>query len=184
MHNPQNSSQNLTASQEMLQQTQRLLAWSAYEESLREVDQKAVHQFELTVTSLRMALWMTVGIYATQFIVVSVSLFIGLNYAIHSGTGDWVGIAISVISFMLLLILLFRSPIHSINRVVVDLARVQIILQGYTRQINQVDATFKQAFLEKKVEIKNLTTYLGQIQQIIDGNVESLLQFLQGMHSL
>src|SRR5689334_17039291 len=42
---------------EALEQTQRLLAWSAYQESLKEVDQKALRQFQLTVTSLRTASW-------------------------------------------------------------------------------------------------------------------------------
>jgi hypothetical protein len=81
-----------------------------------------------------------------------------------------------------LAILLFRNPILTMNRILVDLARIQIILQGYTRQVNQVDATFKQAFLEKKVEIRTVGRSLEQIQKVIDGNIESLLQFMEEMN--
>jgi len=164
---------------ELLQQTQRLLAWSAYQESLKDVDQKALQQFQLTITSLRAALWIRVGIYIMQFIVVSATLFIGLFQVARSPSENFLGLGISLVSFVLLAVLLFRNPIKAMNRILVDFARVQIILQGYARQINQVDITFKQAFLEKKVDIKTVVKSLAQVQKVMDGNVESLLQFLE-----
>lgn len=168
-------------SNEALEQTQRLLTWSAYQESLREVDQQALQQFRLTVSSLRTALWIRVGIYVLQLVVVSAALIIGLLKIQPSPSENIPGLIISFVSFLLLAILLFRSPIASMNRNLVDLARIQIILQGYTRQINQVDAVFKQAFLEKEVAIKTVVDSLAQVQKVIDGNVESLLQFLEEM---
>lgn len=164
---------------ELLQQTQRLLAWSAYQESLKDVDQKAQQQFQLTVASLRTALWIRVGIYILQLGVVSAALFVGLFQVVQSQSENYLGLGISLASFLLLAILLFRNPIKAMNRILVDFARVQIILQGYARQVNQVDITFKQAFLEKKVDIMTVTKSLAQVQKVMDGNVESLLQFLE-----
>jgi hypothetical protein len=166
---------------EMLQQTQRLLTWTAYQESLKEVDQKVLQQFQLTISSLRASLWIRVGIYSLQFIIFSIALFIGLFQVKKSPAENTLGVIISLVSLLFLVILLFRNPVLSMNRNLVDLARVQIILQGYTRQINQVDATFKQALLEKKVEIKTVSKSLEQIQKVIDGNIESLLQFMEEM---
>lgn len=167
---------------EMLQQTQLLLAWSAYQESLREVDQKALQQFQMTVNSLRMALWIRVSLYILQFVVATVVLFIALFQVNAAPSGNYTGLGILAVSFVLLIILLFRNPIQSMNGMLVDLARVQIILQGYTRQINQIDATFKQAFLEKKVELKTVSKSLAEVQKVIDGNIESLLQFMEETH--
>ena len=168
---------------EVLQQTQRLLTWSAYQESIKEVDREVLAQFHLTISSLRRALWIKVGIYLLQFAVVSLILFFGLFQTLQTKPSDpWAWI-VSLVGLVLLVILLVRNPLHAINHTLVDLARVQIILQGYTRQINQVDAIFKQAFLEKTIGVKTVGKSLEQIQRVIDGNVESLLQFLEEMSS-
>lgn len=37
---------------EVLQQTQRLLTWSAYQESLKDVDREVLEQFHQTISSL------------------------------------------------------------------------------------------------------------------------------------
>lgn len=166
---------------EVLQQTQRLLTWSAYQESIKEVDREVLQQFHVTISSLRSALWVKVGIYLLQFVVVTIVLFFGLSQTLQTKSSEpWTWL-ISLVSLVLFAILLLRNPIQSINHTLVDLARVQIILQGYTRQINQVDAIFKQAFLEKNVGVKTVGKSLEQIQRVIDGNVESLLQFLDEM---
>lgn len=181
MNNEATSQQSSTTSNEALEQTQRLLAWSAYQESIREVDQKALQQFQLTVSSLRTALWVRVGIYLLQLLVVSFALLLGLLQIQQFPSERILGLVISSVSFLLLAILLFRNPVPSMNRNLVDLARLQIILQGYTRQINQVDAVFKQAFLERRVATESVVHSLAQVQKVIDGNIESLLQFLEEM---
>jgi len=168
---------------EVLQQTQRLLTWSAYQESLKEVDREVLQQFHLTISSLRSALWIKVGIYLLQFLVVSAALFFGLSQTLQAKPAEPWAWVVSLGCLLLLAILLMRNPIQSINHTLVDLARVQIILQGYTRQINQVDAIFKQAFLERTIGVRTVSKSLEQIQRVIDGNVESLLQFLEEMSS-
>jgi hypothetical protein len=88
---------------------------------------------------------------------------------------------IALASLALLGLLIYRNPLQSINRTFIDLARVQIILQGYHRQVNQIDATFKQALLENQIDQETQAKFLAQIQHIIDANVESLLQFIEEM---
>ena len=181
MPNPQSSQQSRPNSTDALQQTQRFLAWSAYQEALKEIDQKASQQFQTTVSSLRTALWIRLGTHILQVVVVSIALFVGLFQVESSTSVNYVGIGTMVASFLLLTLLLFRNPIPSINRILVDLTRVQIILQGYVRQMHQIDAVFKQAFLEKEVDIGNVSRSLAHVQKVVDGNLESLLQFLEEM---
>jgi len=168
---------------EALQQTQRLLAWSAYQESLREVDREVLQQFQKTIGSLRAALWLKAGIYLIQFAVVALALFWSLREAVQTGsTQPWVWL-VTLGSLLLLGVLLFRNPVESLNRILVDLARIQIVLQGYSRQVNQVDAAFKQALLENRVDLKYLNQAIEHIQKVIDNNIESLLQFMEDLHS-
>lgn len=145
------------------------------------MDQKALQQFQLTVSNLRSALWVRVAIYLVQLLVLSIALILGLLQVRHFPSDKFLGLAISAVSFLLLAILLFRNPVPAVHRNLVDLARLQIILQGYTRQINQVDAVFKQAFLERRVETETVVHSLAQVQKVIDGNLENLLQFLEEM---
>ena len=170
-------------SDEVLQQTQRILSWSAYQESLRDVDQKVLDQFQATITSLRRTIWVRSGIYLIQFLVIALILIWSLQQAMTIDQSErWWIWSIAIGSLLMLAILLFRNPLPSISHHLVDLARIQIILQGYSRQINQVDASFKQMLLEDKIEARGLEKSIRQIQIIIDGNVESLLQFLEEMH--
>lgn len=165
-----------------LQQTQRLLAWSAYQESLKEVDRQVLSQFQAAIANLRASVWIKAGIYLAQFSTVSVGLFWTIHIATDSNRGQpWIW-AIPFACLALIGVLLFRNPIESINRTLVDLTRVQIILQGYNRQVNQLDAIFKQALLDNTIDMESIEVSLNHIQKMIDGNIESLLQFLDELH--
>lgn len=168
-------------SNEPLQQTQRILAWSAYQEALKVVDREVLQQFQATISSLRMSLWIKVGTYVLQLVIVSAVLFFGITQVLQSSTEKYLGWLISLVGLFLLAILVFRNPVQSIQHFLVDLARVQIIMQGCNRQLNQIDAVFKQAFLDKKVDMRTVEKYLAQVQKVVDGNLESLLQFMEEM---
>lgn len=164
-----------------LQQTQRLLVWNAYHESLKEADRKILGQFQETSANLRTSLWVNVGIYIVQFLVVSLVLFYGLRQSMQSLSGDMRPWLVVLISLVLLGILLFRNPIRSIDRTSVNMARIQIILQGYNRQLQQIDAIFKQELLTQPTEMVKTDKSLERIQATIDGNVESLIQLMEEM---
>ena len=166
-----------------LQQTQRMLAWSAYEESLKEIDRKILEQFQQTITNLRKALWVNVCTYLAQFLILSLVLFYGLNRALQGTQAEIWPWVVALGSLVLLGVLLFRNPIRVINRSLVDLTRIQIILQGYNHQLHQVDATFKLALLTNTIDMAKVGKSLEHIQTIMDGNIESLIQFLDEMHS-
>jgi hypothetical protein len=178
MNTSANSQPSSRQSDQVLQQTQRLIAWSAYEASLKYVDQEILNQYRLTINHLRTSLWVQSGTYIVQLLVTSSVLLYSLGENLQASEVDPLIWTISLASLTLLGILIFRNPIRSLNRTMVDLTRIQIILQGYIRQINQVDAIFKQAFLEDKMDVKNVSKSLDHIQRLIDANVESLLQFL------
>lgn len=181
MNNNANTPSSSSQTNEILQQTQRLLAWRDYQDSLKNVDQEVLKQLQTTTSHLRAYLWVKALTYIFQFSVISAVLFFSLRENLQvSQDKPWVW-AVSFISLVLLGVLLFRNPIQSINQTFVDLVRVQIVLQGYSRQINQVDAVFKQAFLENKMDIKSVSKSLDHLQKVMDGNVESLLQLLDEM---
>jgi hypothetical protein len=170
-------------SNESLLQTQRMLAWSAYQESLKEFDNLILGQFHQTIRNLRRALWVNIVTYLAQFLILSIILFYALIRALLTASGEVWPWAIAIFSLSLLGVLLFRNPIRAVNRSLIDLTRIQIILQGYNHQLYQVDATFKLALLSETMDLGKLNKYLGNIQIVMDGNIESLIQFLDEMHS-
>ena len=99
----------------------------------------------------------------------------------YGETQPWVWL-VALGNLILLGVLLFRNPVESLNHILVDLARIQIVLQGYSRQISQVDAMFKQALLANRVDQKYLNQSMEHIQKVIDSNIESLLQFMEELH--
>ena len=175
--------ESVSGQDEMLRYTQQMLAWSAYQESLRESDRKILEQVQASIGSLRAGVWIRAVIHILQIFVVGGALIVATQQAMFGNNNVNLFSLLALGSLVLFGILLYRNPLHSINRTLIDLARVQVILQGYQRQINQVDAFFKQALLEDDINQETLTKSLDQIQRIIDINVESLLQFIEEMSS-
>jgi len=168
-------------SEKMVRYTQRMLAWSAYQESLRESDRIIVTQVEASIHNLRTGLWVRAGTYLLQISILGGAFFVSSQHALVTTANINFSSLIALVSLVLLGLLLYRNPLQTINRTLIELARVQIILQGYQRQVNQIDAVFKQSLLENEIDQETLAHSLEQIQRIIDANVESLLQFIEEM---
>ena len=167
--------------EKMLRYTQRMLAWNAYQESLRESDRVIIAQVQASIHSLRTGLWVRAGTYVLQLGILGGAFFVSSQHALVTTANINFSSLIALISLVLLGLLLYRNPLQTINRTLIELARVQVILQGYQRQVNQIDAVFKQSLLENEIDQETLTHSLEQIQRIIDANVESLLQFIEEM---
>ena len=161
--------------------TQYVLAWNAYHETLKNVDKQILRQFRYSTTHVRSAMWSQVIVHGLGLIVVCVTLFWSLNQAFQNQqNANWPWLIV-LVSLVLLGIFLYRNPAKDIYKVVLDLARIQLIFQGHTRQLHQSDAVFRQYLLSDQVDGEILMQLNEYTQSVIDNNLENLLQSLDNL---
>jgi hypothetical protein len=93
-----------------------------------------------------MTMWMHGVIFGLGVLILLLSLWIAVQGSM-TGLERLIGVGGATGSLATLLLLFYRSPLHQINQSVTNLTKVNVIFLGYMRQINQIDATFKQLFL-------------------------------------
>jgi hypothetical protein len=96
------------------------------------------------------------------------SLIVALASGLDTLQG-WIGVGGSVGSLATLLLLFYRNPVRNIDQAVAQLIKVDVIFLGYIRQINQIDATFKQLFLSTmSFGIEQMERTVEEIRETVD----------------
>ena len=162
-------------------QMQRLLSWSAYNDFLKETDNKLLTQYQKTIRHLQVAFWMSAIISGSLFILAIIFLIFGVNLFVQ--TDEWQrysGIAISAISLVVLFYVLYRNPISNIRHSTSNMAKTSIILMGYVRQINQIDIAYKQVlFSSSKVDPEETRKTIQSIQEVVEQSVDEVIRSLE-----
>lgn len=159
-------------------QRQREEALKAYSDILKDADAQIMEQFEGLIKRARsafsMTMWMHAVIFGLGVIVLSISLNIAMAQDFETFE-QFVGIGAATGSLTMLLTLFYRDPLKNIRGSVSNLLKVNVVLIGYIRQINQIDASFKQFFLSVRgfgtVEMKQI---VEQIQDAVKETMEGV----------
>jgi HEAT repeat protein len=131
-------------------QAQRTKALDKYTELLGTADTQVMAQFERLMKQAQrgflMSMWMHGIIFGIGVVVLIVSLYVAISQGFETFE-RYVGIGAAVGSLGTLLLLFYKDPLKNIRNSVTGLVKVNVVFLGYVRQINQIDATFKQLFL-------------------------------------
>jgi HEAT repeat protein len=155
-----------------------------YTEILNDADEKIMAQFNLLMRQARWAFWISMGMHSLVFLV-GISIFaIALGGMLVDGTEDsliyvrgFLGIAGGTAG--VILGIFYKSPVRNIGESVTRLVKVNVAFLGYMRQINQIDATFKQLFLDMSgfnlVEMKET---VKQIHIVVNQSLSNIQNYL------
>jgi HEAT repeat protein len=163
-------------------QRQREEALKAYSDILKSSDDQIMTQFEGLIKQARLAfsmtMWMHGVIFALGVIVLSISLYVSMAQGFETFE-RFVGIGTAAGSLTMLLALFYRGPLKNIGESVSNLLKVNVVFIGYMRQINQIDASFKQLFLSAggfgTVDMKQT---VDQIQDSVKETMEGVKAYL------
>ncbi len=132
-------------------QAQRTQAVAQYTQLLGDADQKIMLQFESLMARARLAFTVSMVMHGTIFGLGVITLLASIYIATGSGQDALeraiLGVGGAGGSLAVLLVLFYRNPFRNITQSVINLVKVNVVFLGYIRQINQIDATFKQLFL-------------------------------------
>jgi|GEM_PF-1086121 len=131
-------------------QAQRTKALDTYTKLLGDADTQIMAQFNGLMAEARagfkMSMFMHGIIFGIGVVALGVSLYVALSQGFEMFE-RYVGIGAAAGSLGTLLLLFYKDPLKNIRESVTNLVKVNVIFLGYVRQINQIDATFKQLFL-------------------------------------
>jgi HEAT repeat protein len=152
-------------------QNQRKEVLDTYSGLLSEADNLAMARFDRLMGSAQRAFSVSMAMHATVFVFGLVLMIAGLIVALQEGADRFerfVGIGAAGSSLATILWLFYRQPIQNIRRSVTGLVKVNVVFQGFVRQINQVDATFKRRFLDPaSFGADEMTKTVDRIQQTV-----------------
>ncbi len=83
---------------------------------------------------------------------------------------------------IILFFLINRNPLKNVRYLVNNLIKLNILYMGYTRQIHQVDATFKDLLSKTDgVDSEKMEKMLGHIQSAVDEVMASISQLMDDL---
>lgn len=163
-------------------QAQRTKALDKYTELLGTADQQVMGQFERLMKQAQrgflLSMWMHGIIFGIGVVVLVASLYVALAQGFQTFE-RYVGVGAAVGSLGTLLLLFYKDPLKNIRGSVTGLVKVNVVFLGYVRQINQIDATFKQLFLASAgFGIEHMKQTVEQIQDSVGKTMEEVKAYL------
>ncbi|RLD05674.1 MAG: hypothetical protein DRI56_09135 [Chloroflexota bacterium] len=161
-------------------QMRRLISWNAYNDFLRDTDSRLLSQFQKSTQQLQVAFWLSIVMGVVIFILAVVFLILGVNL-LYGNQSSYIGIVLSVIGLLVVFVLLYRNPINNIRNSTTDLAKINIILMGYVRQIGQIDMAYLQVLISSRVDPKEMRKTIQSIQEVVEQSVDEVIRSLEEM---
>jgi hypothetical protein len=163
-------------------QAQRTKALETYTKLLSDADKQIMGQFNRLMGRAQqgflMSMWMHGIIFGIGVVVLVVSLYVALSQGFETFE-RYVGVGAAVGSLGTLLLMFYTGPLRNIRQSVTDLVEVNVVFLGYVRQINQIDATFKQLFLASSgFGVKQMKQTVEQIQDSVKNTMQEVKAYL------
>jgi hypothetical protein len=155
-----------------------------YTEILNDADEKIMEQFDLLMRQARWAFWISMAMHSSVFLI-GISIFAMALVGMLNGEGDnptlliqrFIGVAGGTAG--VILGLFYKSPVNNIGESVTRLVKVNVAFLGYMRQINQIDATFKQLFLDmSSFNLAEMKETVKQIRVVVDQSLLNIQNYL------
>ena len=164
-------------------QMRRLISWNAYNDFLKETDSSLLIQFQKTTRQLQIAFWLNIIMSGTIFLFGLGLLVFGIRLLVsESDQSMYVGVGLSILSTLAIFVVLYRSPINNIRNSASNLAKINIILMGYVRQLNQIDMAYKQVlFSSSLVDPREIKETVQSIQEVVEQSVDEVIRSLEGL---
>lgn len=132
----------------------------------------------------KISFWMNVLI-RWILLLVSVILFSQALRMVKSIEGDdfkqFVAVGATIVGIVILVFILIRDPFAYFRQSYIDLIKLNIILLGFTNQINLISKTVEEGFLDSDEKIKpDYDNLRVEIRESVQEAIEEIDQFVNG----
>lgn len=158
-------------------------AFDAYTSFLEQTNRELLSQFHHLKWQTSFAFSSHIGIFVLVSLV-TVGVLIYSLYKAFSNTPTAVNfsfqVGTAIVSLIVLFTLFARNPLSSSRKTMTDINKSTIIMMGYLRQINQIDAAFKHFVLNNsEFEPEEIEKTVNYLQTAMEGSIDGLSQALE-----
>ena len=158
----------------------KIQALNEYSTYLEDSDKNVNGFIEGVITQTQSTYRTTIRLYTLTYSVALASIVAGLVLFFFENT--LLAITCILTGLIVLLFLVNRSPIKNIRYLVNNLVKLNVLYMGYTRQIHQVDATFKNLLSNTNgIDPAKMEEMLGHIQAAVDETMNAISLILDEM---
>jgi hypothetical protein len=160
-------------------QAQRAQMLDKYTTLLHEADQQIMGQFNSLMRNARFAFRVSMTMHIITFSMGVLLILTSIYLSYNNGQLPQIlapGIGGGLVT---LLTLFYKDPIRYIGQAVNRLVKVNIVFLGYVRQINQIDATFKQMFISSTdFGTAQMDKTVAKIQEAVQQTLDEVKTYL------
>lgn len=159
----------------------RITTLKDYTEILNKADRQIMGQFDDLIGQAKFAFNVSMGMHIVIFVVGIIILGLSFQMAMADPQGFRIAFVATGIftSLALLLTMFYKDPLKNIGHSVHNLVKVNIVFLGYVRQINQIDASFKQLFLNlTEFDLKSMKETVEQVKMAVDQSLKQVREHL------
>lgn len=164
---------------------ERTKAIANYADILKQADLQSVTQVENFTEQIQKIYKGTLAVYIVTLSAVGIVFIISIIFLFTQTSDNFQKIVGTIglpVCLIILLLLVYRTPLKSARQIVGEIIRMQVIYLGYLRQVNQIDIGFKQSFLSvEKLSPKQMQETFAQTQQIIDKAMDDINLLLEDL---
>lgn len=151
----------------------RMQALNDYSAHLAESDARVSKFIEDVIKQTQWTYEVSVWIYIFSYVTAIGAFIFGLLLFFQNQI--FLGLLCAIGGLIILLFLVNRNPLKNIRYLVNNMVKLNILYVGYTRQIHQVDATFKDMLSKSDgIDTKKMEEMMGYIQVAIDESLSTI----------
>lgn len=178
---PRSSKAQSTQPEEFMRwmdQLQRSEAVKTYTDTIEMADAASIAQVKSLTEQIEKSFNTAQSVHKISLVVLLLIFVISCMLALWPGVGDFqrmVGVIGMPVILIMLLVLVYRSPLHSARKSMADVVKIQTIYLSYLRRINQLDMGFKQSYLSTEEFSSGLFEKTSEkMQEIIDKALDDI----------
>lgn len=154
-----------------------------YTDVIREADKQSITQVANFTNRVENFYQGTLNVYRVALTAVGIVFFLSIALVLIESSNELqqtLGTFGIPVSLVILVILVYRTPVKSARQITGEVIKMQVIYLGYLRQLNQIDIGFKQAFITSdKLTSEEFQQIFTQTQQTLDHALDDINLLLE-----
>lgn len=149
-----------------------------HEKNVQDANNRAINLFQHFLSQSRWTYGITLSFYILSFVIAMIILGISIYLAILMNATTFMhifSIGSFIIGIAIIGIILISNPIKHFRRYQIDLIKINVIFNGYMRQIYQIDSEFqKTIILCGPSNLKEIIALSKPVQGVVEQTVDAL----------
>lgn len=149
-----------------------------YTDVIKDADKQSIAQVAKFTNRVENFYQDTLNVYRVALVAVGIVFILSITLVLiesANGLQQTLGTFGIPVSLVILVVLVYRTPVKSARQITGEVIKMQVVYLGYLRQLNQIDIGFKQAFItSERLTPEQFQEIFTQTQQALDNALDDI----------